>query len=119
MSDRAFKMSYDNLNPIKYGFADPIEELKYYPMELIDHIHLKDIGPDMIPSEQLGRGIGNVCTTADILKARGFTGWIISYNYYKTGGLGEQKDPFESAVRDLKTIRRFFRDYRCELGTGI
>lgn len=108
MSNKGFKLCYDVLNPLKYGFGDPLDELKVYPLEMIDHIHCKDTAADYSCSEILGLGSGHFNGAAELLKGAGYTGWLVSENYYCAGAFGRENDPYDSMKKDLAAMKRTF-----------
>lgn len=103
----AFRLCYDTLNPLRYGFGDPLEELREYDLALIDHIHVKDAPAGYQGSVCLGTGAGLFGATASILTQRGFSGWVVSENYYCMDPMGKE-DPAVTAARDLHTLKTAF-----------
>lgn len=106
-SSRAFRLCYDILNPLRYHFGDPREELRRYDLTMIDHIHVKDAPAGYQGSCCLGTGAGLFQKSCTILKERGYTGWVVSENYYCLDPIGKE-DPAFTAARDLQTLRRSF-----------
>lgn len=104
-----FRLCYDILNPLRYGFGNPLEELRQYDLALIDHIHVKDAPKGYCGSLCLGTGAGSFHETCKLLKSRGYTGWIISENYYCMDPMGKE-DPAVTAYRDLKTMQAVFSE---------
>ncbi len=104
-SGGAFKLCYDNLNPLRYHFADPVSELGHYDLDLIDHIHLKDAPADYAGSIRLGTGSGLIAECCQVLKQRGYSGYVITENNYCIDPIGKE-DPRESALFDLSAMKR-------------
>ena len=104
---RAFLLCYDLLNPLRYGFGDPTQELQQYDLSMIDHIHAKDAPAGYQGSVCLGTGAGLFQESCAILRKRGYTGWVVSENYYCLDPMGKE-DPALTAERDLKTLRDTF-----------
>jgi len=109
MANRSFKLCYDTLNPQKYDFGDPLDELRRYPLAIIDHIHFKDTAPNYTCSALLGRGSSQFKRSVELLREIGYTGWLVTENYYCEGAFGRENDPFESIQTDLDTMRERFR----------
>lgn len=106
-SGRTFRLCYDILNPLRYRFGDPREELRRYDLAMIDHIHAKDAPEGYQGACCLGAGAGLFQESCAILKERGYTGWIVSENYYCLDPIGKE-DPAVTAKRDLETMKRVF-----------
>ncbi len=106
-SRQAFRLCYDILNPLRYHFGDPREELRRYDLSMIDHIHVKDAPAGYQGSCCLGTGAGLFQESCAILKERGYIGWVVSENYYCLEPIGKE-DPAVTAARDLETLRRTF-----------
>lgn len=104
-SEGAFKLCYDNLNPLRYHFADPVEELRRYDLAMIDHIHLKDAPAGYAGSVRLGTGAGLVAECCQVLKERGYSGFVITENNYCIDPIGKD-DPMKSALFDLAVMKR-------------
>lgn len=107
VSGQGFRLCFDTLNPLRYHFGDPLEELRRYDLSLIDVIHVKDAPEGYQGSVCLGTGAGLFRETCALLNERGYTGWIISENYYCQDPMGKE-DPAVTAARDLETLRRSF-----------
>ena len=109
MSGESFKLCYDTLNPLRYHFGDPLEELMQYDYSMFAFVHVKDApqGTDYQGSWYLGKGSGLINETASILNRRGFEGWIVTENYYCMDPIGKA-DPKESAAEDLQMLKKLF-----------
>lgn len=106
----AFKLCYDNLNPLRYHFADPVDDLRRYDLEMIDHIHLKDAPEGYAGSVRLGNGAGLVPECCQILKERKYSGFVITENNYLIDPIG-QEDPAKSAEADLQKMKLLLSDF--------
>lgn len=102
-----FGFCFDTLNPLRYGFGDPIEELRRYDPALLTYVHVKDAPAGYAGSVCLGTGEGRFQECCALLKARGWRGWAVSENYYCQDPNGRE-DPAVTALRDLETLRRTF-----------
>lgn len=76
------KLCYDILNPIRFGTGEPALELERLDVARIDHVHVKDMPPDMAGCRFLGEGAGKFRETARTLRAKGYSGWFFVENYY-------------------------------------
>lgn len=102
-----FRFCFDTLNPLRYGFGDPLEELRQYDPALLAFVHVKDAPAGYQGSVCLGDGAGRFDTLCTALRARGWHGWLVSENYYCQDPIG-RTDPAVTALRDLETLRRTF-----------
>lgn len=103
----SFRLCYDTLNPLRYHFGDPLDDLRKYDLALIDFIHVKDAPEGYQGSVCLGEGAGLFAEACAILKERNYTGWIVSENYYCMDPIGKE-DPSVTAARDLATMKEAF-----------
>lgn len=99
------KICYDILNPIKFLKGDPVEEIRSFGTKWIDHVHLKDTPQQMKGFCQLGEGRGRFKESIAALKEIGFNGWYITENFYHLPPMGELGSVFQTAGRDLETMR--------------
>ena len=99
------KLCYDILNPIKFLKGEPTEEIRQFGTKRIDHVHLKDTPQEMKGFCQLGTGRGRFQASVDALKDIGFNGWYVTENFYHLPPMGETGSVFETARRDLETMR--------------
>ncbi|MGN0968975.1 MAG: sugar phosphate isomerase/epimerase family protein, partial [Oscillospiraceae bacterium] len=106
-SGRGFRLCFDTLNPLRYRFGDPLEELQRYDLSLIAFIHVKDAPEGFQGSVCLGTGSGLFRDACTLLNRRGYKGWIVSENYYCQDPIGRE-DPAITAARDLEVLRRSF-----------
>lgn len=108
-SGRCFKLCYDTMNPISFGFGDPVDELPYYLNEdMVDFIHFKDTPPDgYLGTAKMGEGTGRFYECAKIIRRFGYQGWLVTENHY--GLMGVHQDPVEAMKQDLKTMQDLFR----------
>ncbi len=107
-SGGAFKLCYDSINPMKYGFGNAVHELRQYDLSMIHTIHIKDSTPDYKEAEIIGRGCGNFFEIAEVIKEIGYKGWIVNENDYFKGDLAKHRDPQELIRMDLETFRKTF-----------
>ncbi len=103
------RLCFDTLNPLRYRFGDPLEELRRYDLSLFSFIHGKDAPEGYQGSVCLGEGAGLFREACALLKERGYTGWVVSENYYCLDPIGKE-DPAVTAQRDLAAMRRGFLD---------
>lgn len=100
-------LCYDMLNPIRWGTGEPVEEIpRLY--SFIDHFHIKDAPNDLKGYAEIGRGRGHLFETASCIMSLGYSGWIVSENYYTTLSADSGEDFLEIASRDIKMIRKLF-----------
>lgn len=99
------KICYDTLNPTKFLRGNPIEEIADFGTKWIDHVHLKDTPQNMKGFCQLGQGRGRYAECIQALKEIGFDGWYITENFYHTPPMGNTGSLFETAAKDLETMR--------------
>jgi len=99
---------YDTLNPIRWGTGDPrqeIPELAAY----IDHFHVKDAPGDLKGYSLIGEGRGDFTGAAQAIRSIGYSGWLISENYYTLLSAASGEDFIELAKHDIATIRHILR----------
>lgn len=109
LADRDIKICYDIFNPIRFGDGDPVEELKKIPTELIHPIHLKD-GPEyMVGCQLLGEGAGKFSETAQVIKEKGYTGWLFAETYYYQSPLKELDTGSNLMKKDNEIMRSVFK----------
>lgn len=100
-------LCYDILNPLRWGTGEPLEEIPTL-MPYIDHFHVKDAPDDLRGYALVGEGCCHIGKTAELIKALGYTGWLISENYYSTLSEALDVDFVEAARRDISNIRKLF-----------
>jgi sugar phosphate isomerase/epimerase len=77
--------------------------------DLVAEVHAKDGKGSDLSGALLGTGDVSFHETAQLLKKKGYTGWIVSENYYDLSPLaGPGDEPFRNAEKDLKTLRGIF-----------
>lgn len=99
------KLCYDILNPIKFLKGDPVEEIGQFGTQWIDHVHLKDCPREMTGFCQLGEGYGRFKESIAALRQIGYDGWYITENFYHLPPMGNTGSVFETAKKDLETMR--------------
>jgi len=103
---KSLKICYDIFNPIRFSTGDPLTEIKELGLPAIDHFHLKDGPENLIGCVPLGEGAGRFDRVAQMIRALGYTGWLVSENYYWDPPM--KQPPTALVERDLSTIKRFF-----------
>lgn len=101
----SIKLCYDILNPIKFLTGRPADEIRQFGSQRIDHVHLKDCPKEMTGFCQLGSGYGRFSESLAVLKEIGYSGWYITENFYQLPPMGNTGSVFETAKRDLLTMR--------------
>ena len=76
------KLCYDTLNSLRFGFGDPLEDLPKIGLDLIDHVHLKEMPEDTVGCCPLEKGTGHLKETIELLKTMGYKGWYHFEQYY-------------------------------------
>ncbi|MBQ9329816.1 MAG: sugar phosphate isomerase/epimerase [Oscillibacter sp.] len=99
---------YDTLNPIRWGTGDPAQEIPEL-IGRIDHFHVKDAPFDLKGYAPLGEGRGQFLQTANVIRSTGYSGWIISENYYTTLAAVSGRDFLSLARQDVAAIQDAFR----------
>lgn len=100
---------YDMLNPIRWGTGDPIEEIPQL-FAYIDHFHIKDAPHDLKGYAMIGEGRGSIAQTAQLIREHGYTGWLVSENYYTLLSATKGTDFIDLARQDLAVVRTLFHD---------
>lgn len=76
------KLCYDALNPLRFGYGDPLEELPKIGLDRIDHIHLKEMPENTVGCCPFEKGTGRLRETIETLKKMGYQGWYHIEQYY-------------------------------------
>ncbi len=105
----SIRLCFDTLNPLRYHFGDPLEELRRYDPSLFSFVHVKDAPEGYQGSVCLGEGAGLFREACALLRQRGYKGWVVSENYYCLDPIGKE-DPAVTAARDLAAMRRVFAE---------
>ena len=85
-----------------YDSAKMLDEL----MEYVCQIHVKDGKGKDLSGALLGQGDSNFYGCIEVVKKHGYSGWIISENYYDRKPLSEQNADTVALIReDLKIIK--------------
>lgn len=105
-TDGRLKITFDTLNPIRYGTAEPSQELRRLDVEIIDHIHVKDAYEDLIGTCPLGAGAGRFDETVQTLKDCGYTGWYVAENFYYQPPMSDLGTGWDLAAADLNYMHR-------------
>lgn len=98
---------YDTLNPIRWGTGEPREEIPKL-ISHIDHFHVKDAPWDLKGYALLGEGRGRFRETAELIRSTGYTGWLVSENYYTTLSAATGRDFLELARQDISVMQESF-----------
>lgn len=113
VGEKNLKIHFDTQN-FKFNFnMDQPEQLRGLYPYMDNVLHVKD-GTDAPGNRMLGQGNTDFFRQMDILKERGFEGWIITENYYNLlplrAGLGAGGQ-METLLKDMETIKRCFAGY--------
>ena len=104
---QGLKLCYDLLNPIKFGFGEPRDDLKKVRAEQIDHIHVKDAPENMVDFLPVGDGAAYIRESVNRLKDVGFEGWYFLENHYNEPSLSRMGcglDPLAEDIRRIKSM---------------
>ncbi|MCX4373394.1 MAG: sugar phosphate isomerase/epimerase [Dysosmobacter sp.] len=109
-------LCFDTHNPMMYGTGKPADLIRALGKERIDHFHMKESRPNEdgyitveTPIVLLGQGITEFRESVEAIQEIGYSGWIISENFYYRPNLtcgGE--DPVDLARRDVETLQAAF-----------
>lgn len=103
-----FRIYFDTQNPYYYNGTyapDMIRTLKDY----IAEVHVKDGTREIISGSMLGEGETSFYKSIDALKEIGYSGWIVSENYYDRLPLRLlSNDCFELLEKDLQLLKSLF-----------
>lgn len=107
-SGGAFRLVYDTLNPMKYGFGDAVDEIQRYGTEMIHTVHIKDAAENFKDAVNIGEGAGRFYEAAAAIDKIGFSGWIVNENDYFSGELAKKHEPQARIRKDIETLRKTF-----------
>lgn len=102
---KRIKICYDLFNPIRFASGNPLEEIPLIGLDRIDHFHTKDGPANMVGCELLGNGVGQYHAVMALLRQLGYSGWLVSENYYAAPPISIHMPFDEAAAYDLKTMR--------------
>ncbi len=102
------KICYDVFNPIRFSVGNPLEEIPKLGTGAINHFHLKDGPENCIGCTLLGKGIGQFNDVVRTIKNIGYSGWLMTENYYSEPPMPKKFDPLELTMMDLATMREVF-----------
>jgi sugar phosphate isomerase/epimerase len=100
------KICYDTLNPIRFGFSNPPDEIRRLGIDILDHIHVKDAPEDMVGSCTLGEGYGKFFETINVLNELGYDGWYMVENYFYLPPMNQFGQGLDLAIKDLEILRK-------------
>jgi sugar phosphate isomerase/epimerase len=100
---------YDTLNPIRWGTGLPRQEIPQLAAH-IDHFHVKDAPEDLKGYALIGEGRGDFAGAARAIRSIGYSGWLVSENYYTLLSAASGEDFIELAKRDIAAVRAAFAD---------
>ena len=98
-------LCYDLLNPIKFGFGDPGEDIRELDMKAIDHIHIKEASEALEDYCLLGRGIADIGEAVQLLKEKGYDGWYFLENHYNEPPLMYDGQGIGALKKDVAYLR--------------
>ncbi len=104
---KGLKICYDLFNPFRFALGDPVEEIEEIGLEYIDHIHAKDGPANMVGCSLLGKGVGRYHDIIALLRKLGYSGWLVTENYYNAPPISTNMSFDEAARQDLETMRAF------------
>lgn len=110
-------LCFDTMNPTVYGIGRPAALIEEYGIKTIDHFHIKDCRPNArgyftkytTPFTLIGQGESGFADCAEVIRASGYSGWVISETFYFDASF--EGDPvLELAARDAAFLRKQFGD---------
>jgi len=116
------KICFDTMIPMVHGTGIPVELLKGYGIDAVDHFHVHDANPDprgywgmhLVSSALIGEGQSGFRDCAEVINASGFRGWFVSETvytnpaFYKGMDISNGMDYVAMAKRDVQTLRDTF-----------
>ncbi|MDT8296897.1 MAG: sugar phosphate isomerase/epimerase family protein [Spirochaetaceae bacterium] len=88
---------------------DNTPELLKNVIDLVQETHVKDGRNKDLSGALLGTGAVHFEKSVKVLKDHGYTGWIVSENYYDMEPLcGPSDDPLDLMKKDLDTLKKLF-----------
>lgn len=115
--DGKVTLCFDTHNPVMYGTGKPADLIRALGRERMDHFHMKESLPNRdgyitveTPIVLLSQGITEFYESVQAIKDIGYSGWLVSENFYFRPNLTEGgMDPVSLARKDVETLKMAFR----------
>lgn len=115
--DNKITLCFDTHNPVMYGTGKPSDMIRTLGNARMDHFHMKESLPNdggyitvETPIVLLGQGITGFADSVQAIKDIGYSGWLISENfYYRPNLTASGEDPVSLARRDVETLKAAFQ----------
>ena len=110
--DGKLKLCFDAHNPVMYGTGYPPDMIRALGKDRIDHFHIKESRPNAdgflsveTPIVLMGEGCTFFRESAQAVREIGYSGWIVSENFYFRPNILEQGYDYVSAARrDVESL---------------
>lgn len=110
--DGKLKLCFDAHNPVMYGTGYPPDMIRALGKDRIDHFHIKESQPNAdgflsveTPIVLMGEGCTFFRESAQAVREIGYSGWIVSENFYFRPNILEQGYDYVSAARrDVESL---------------
>lgn len=114
--DGKVTLCFDTHNPVMYGTGKPADLIRALGSKRVDHFHMKESLPNAdgfitveTPIVLLGQGITEFQDSVQAIQDIGYSGWIISENfYYRPNLMAGGESAVALARRDVATLRAAF-----------
>lgn len=114
--DGKVTLCFDTHNPVMYGTGKPADMIRALGKERMDHFHMKESRANSdgfitveTPIVLLGQGITEFSDSVQAIKDIGYSGWLISENFYYRPNLTKGTyDPVTLARQDVETLKAAF-----------
>ena len=102
---------YDTQNYDAFSDLDQVEMVRALQPYMGTQFHVKD-GAGTTSNRMVGEGTGKVFETMKYIRDKGFSGWVISENFYDKLPirLRNESDQMAVSAEDLAVIRRAMED---------
>ena len=110
--DGKLTLCFDLHNPVMYGTGYPPDMVRVLGKDRMEHFHIKESQPNAdgfitveTPIVLMGRGGTFFKESAQAVKDIGFSGWIVSENFYfRPNILADGYDYISAAKEDVKSL---------------
>ena len=114
--DGKLKLCFDAHNPVMYGTGYPPDMIRVLGKDRIDHFHIKESQANAdgflsveTPIVLMGEGCTFFRESAQAVREIGYSGWIVSENFYFRPNILEQGYDYVSAARrDVESLRAVY-----------
>lgn len=114
--DGKLKLCFDAHNPVMYGTGYPPDMIRALGKDRIDHFHIKESQANAdgflsveTPIVLMGEGCTFFRESAQAVREIGYSGWIVSENFYFRPNILEQGYDYVSAARrDVESLHAVY-----------